>query len=204
MNVRLRVAALVVLSVTQLAAAGWSIARYESTLRSGARYRFRTLAVDPADAFRGRYVAVRPSVTMAKPIAPETEALLERIQEGETGYALLATGADGFAQAARVVADPPPRGDYLRIARVRQQWTRDAPPPNPMSVVGYDIDFPFDRYYMNEAAAPEAEVRYAGAAQRNAATTAWLDVRVKDGVGVIEGLFIDGRPIEEVVAVPER
>jgi uncharacterized membrane-anchored protein len=204
MNTRLKVAALTVLSVAQLAAAGWSIARYESTLRSGALYRIRTMAVDPVDVFRGRYVAVRPSITILKPISPETEGLLQRISAGETGYVVLATDAEGFASAAQILMAPPSQGDYLQIDRVWAQWAQGSQPGREATFTGWNLEFSFDRYYMNEAAATEAQQRYFEAVGRNAATRAWLAVRVKDGVAVIEGLFIDGVAIEQVSAASRR
>ena len=51
-----KIAALAVLCVAQLGAATSSIVRHESILRSGVPYRIRAAPVDPADAFRGRYV----------------------------------------------------------------------------------------------------------------------------------------------------
>jgi len=44
-----------------------------------------------------------------------------------------------------------------------------------------------------------AQPRYFQAAPRNANARAWLTVRVKNGIAVIEGLFIDGVAIEEIV-----
>lgn len=204
MSPRVKAAVLAGLSVAQLAAAGWSIARFESTLASGAAYRIRTIPVDPADAFRGRYVAVQPAITIAKPIASDTERLLARLLSGEEGYVLLTTGADGFARAAQVLAEPPAEGDYLKIARVWQQWNQAGQPGGGATSAGYTVAFSFDRYYMNEAAAPEAQRRYADAMRRDAASEAWLAVRVKDGVGVIEGLFIDGVAIEEILRAPRQ
>lgn len=203
MNNATRIAAFAVLSVAQLAAATWSIVRYESTLRSGALYRIRTMPVDPADAFRGRYVAVRPSILLAKPVASDTEQLVQQIQSGGKGYVVLATAADGFARAAQIVAEPPAEGDYLEIARAWEQWNQDRQPGATPTIAGYNLEFSFDRYYMNEAAAPEAQMRYAEASRRNAAARAWLAVRVKNGAGVIEGLMIDGVPIEDVLASPK-
>ena len=66
-------------------------------------------------------------------------------------------------------------------------------------MTGYTISFSFNRYYMNEAAAPMAEDKYVEASRRNAEARAWLNVRVKDGTAVIEGLVIDGVPIEELI-----
>ena len=202
MSTRMKLAALAVLSVTQLAAAGWSIARYESILRTGALYRIRTMPVDPADAFRGRYVAVRPGISILNPISPEAETVLQRLQAGEKGYVVLTTGADGFATAAEVVLEPPGQGDYLRVERVWPRWPQQMAPGATPTPVGYNIEFAFNRYYMNETSAPAAEQRYRDTARRNDETRAWLNVRVKDGTGVIEGLYIDGRPIEEIAAQP--
>ena len=199
MTMPFRIAAIAVLSLAQLIAAGWSIVRYESTLRSGTAYRIRTIAVDPQDAFRGRYVAVRPSIIVPEPIDAETRHLLEQMQSGETGYVVLATGDDGFARVAQVHTTPPAAGDYLKVGDVFPQWTRETQPGQQPTRVGYVVNFPFDRYYMNEAAAPVAEQRYFEAARRDATSRAWLAIRVKDGAGVIEGLFIDGVPIEEVI-----
>jgi hypothetical protein len=64
------------------------------------------------------------------------------------------------------------------------------------------MTFSFDRYYMTEAAAPMAQQRFDEAVRRNAATRAWLEVGVRNGTGVIEGLFTDGVPIEQIVAAP--
>jgi uncharacterized membrane-anchored protein len=199
MSTRITVAALAALSVAQLAAAAWSIARYESTLASGALYRIRTVAMDPADAFRGRYVAVQPAIGLRKPIASETETLLQRIMAGETGYVVLTTGADGFAEARQLLMEPPPEGDYLKIVHVWQQWTPVTQPGQESTSAGYNLIFPFDRYYMNEAAAPEAETRVFAARRGQTSTDVWLSVRVKDGAGVIEGLFVGGVAIEELV-----
>jgi uncharacterized membrane-anchored protein len=199
MNTRMKVATLAILSVAQLAAAAWSIARYESTLRTGILYRIRTMPVDPADAFRGRYVAVRPAILLPKPIASETEKLLYQIQSGERGYAILETDADGFARVAQILPQPPSQGDYLEIAHAWQQWGRES---DKAVMLGYNVEFSFDRYYMNEADAPVAQDRYAEMLRRNPVARAWLAVRVKNGVGVIEGLFINGVAIETIVAAP--
>jgi uncharacterized membrane-anchored protein len=204
MNTPAKIAVLVVLCIAQLSAAAWSIGRYESVLRSGALYRIRTLPIDPADAFRGRFVAVRPSVVLAAPIAPEAEALLQRIQRKGKGYAVLGTDGDGFARAEHIVAEPPAAGDYLEIDSAWPQWNQDTQSGPPTAPSGYNISFSFDRYYMNEGDAPAAERRYAEASRRDPSPRAWIAVRVKNGIGVIEGLFIDGVAIEQLVATPAK
>jgi hypothetical protein len=97
---------------------------------------------------------------------------------------------------SRIVPEEPQDGDYLKIAGAWPTWTPDS---GKSELSGYTLQFSFNRYYMNESAAPEAEQRYFQALTRNANRRAWLTVRVKDGIAVIEGLFIDGVAIEEIV-----
>jgi uncharacterized membrane-anchored protein len=205
MTNNVKLTALAALCVAQVGAAAWSIARYESVLASGAQYRIRVAPVDPADAFRGRYVAVRPEITVDKPAGAETERVLESIEQGPgTAYVALGTSADGFAQAAQIVEAAPQHGDYLRIEHVQSVWSRPDGGDQTARQTGYTLGFAFDRYYMNEKAAPAAEQQYAQAVQRDGQPSAWLTVRVLDGTGVIEGLFIDGVPIEEVARQGSR
>ncbi|HOD52465.1 MAG TPA: hypothetical protein PLM14_17660, partial [Candidatus Hydrogenedentes bacterium] len=58
------------------------------------------------------------------------------------------------------------------------------------------IVWPFDRYYMEEAAAPEAERIYRERARNS---MVYVTVRISRGTGVITGLFVDGRPVEEMI-----
>jgi uncharacterized membrane-anchored protein len=198
MTTPLKVTLLGIVSILQLTATASSIYRYESTLRTGVLYRIPTAAVDPADAFRGRYVAVRPTIMMAEPIPRETQDVLDRIQLGEKGYVVLGADANGIARAAEIRLEPPTEGDYLQIASAWPEMRENpAQPTSPYVRVGYNLTFSFDRYYMNDAVAPQAQQRVTEAVRREGETRAWLAVKVKNGAGVIEGLFIDGVPIEQ-------
>jgi hypothetical protein len=54
---------------------------------------------------------------------------------------------------------------------------------------------PFSRYYMDEDLAPKAERAVWGG--RRGQREAFVSVRVRDGVGVIEELYVDGVPIHK-------
>jgi len=198
MTTTLKLALLGIVGILQLAVTSSTIIRYESTLRTGAFYRIPTAAVDPADVFRGRYVAVRPTIVIPEPIARDTQDVLDRIQLGEPGYVVLGTAANGLARADAVRLDPPPQGDYLKIASAWPQMRENRAHPNlPYVRVGYNLTFSFDRYYMNDVLAPHAQQRVTDAARGDIENRAWLAVRVKNGAGVIEGLYLDGVPIEQ-------
>ena len=199
----MKVAFLVVLSAAQLTAAAWSIVRYETVLATGNVYKVKTVPVDPADPFRGRYVAIQPVLTLPNPLSPDVVDLLDQLGKfrpntaRRTAYAVLGTDAEGFARVVEVVPAPPPGGDYLEFRQVRLRAIEPAEQGRQPEIVR-DIVLPLDRYYMAEAAAPAAEQRYRETARRDDDIETWITVRVRNGIGVIEGLFIDGVRIEEV------
>ena len=198
MRTTLKLALLAVLAVLQIGITASSILKDESTLRTGTLYRIPSMPIDPADPFRGRYVAVRPTIAIRNPIPPEMLDVLERVNYGETGYVVLGADDKGFARATHVLMQPPAQGDYLEIANAWPQFEESSQPGTPANRVGYNLEFSFDRYYMNDAIAPQAQERAARAARTSPESRTWLNVRVKNGIGVIEGLLIDGVPIEQV------
>ena len=199
MTPRLRGLLLAALALLQLAAAASSIVRYETTLSSGALYKIRTVAFDPADAFRGRYVAVQPAIMITGEVEEPARQLLEGAASGLAAYVVLGTDDAGFARAAAIVGERPASGDYLPIQSAFRQFAQPTPPAIEFITTGYRLNFAFDRYYMAEAAAPLAQDRFSEATRRNSNVAAWLNVRVRNGIAVIEGLYIDGKRIEEVI-----
>ena len=200
----MKIVLLAVLSAVQLTAAAWSIVRYELTLANGGVYKVKTAPVDPADPFRGRYVAIQPVLTLPNPVAPEVGSLLDQVgmfrpnATRKTAYVVLGKDASGFARVDQVVSEPPRTGDYLEIAGAGERPIGPVEPGRPPEVVRA-VMLRFDRYYMAEAAAPAAEQRYREASRLGANRDTWITVRVRNGVGVVDGLFIDGVRIEDAV-----
>jgi uncharacterized membrane-anchored protein len=150
----------------------------ESTLSGGEIYRFRCAPVDPVDPFRGRYVALDFDQSRFEGAVPD------QVVDGSTAYAKLDRDGDGFAVIESLSPAPPGDGDYLTV-RVRHRSDESA-----------WLALPFDRYYMEESLAPEAERAYR---ERAAGRQAWVEVRVRDGHAVLEELYLDDRPIGEVL-----
>jgi len=156
------------------------IAKRESTLKDGAVFRFKTAPVDPYDAFRGRYVAIRAEINkVSKPQGVE-------LKYGQKVYAQLIVDEKGFAQVSQIALQKPKDSAYL-IASVTYPSGND---------VG--LNLPIDRYYMEEKAAPRAEQAYREHSRRDK-QDAYVIVRVKDGFAVIEGLYVGDQKIEDVV-----
>jgi uncharacterized membrane-anchored protein len=192
------ITAFVFLAALQLAAPLWMISRREETLRNGKAFRFKAAPVDPYDAFRGRYVAI--SVDLSgntetnrwfgrNSVAVTNAAAFER---GQRVFALLEEGTNGFARVSALIPMRPRDADFIRT---RVRWISDA------SHVALDI--PFDRYYMNEAKAPEAEQAYREHSRRTN-QTAYVTVRVRSGFAVLEELYVDDKPIREFLEAKTR
>lgn len=138
--------------------------------------------VDPADAFRGRYLAL--GFTAEGTAVPAGS----RLEHGEWAFASLAEDDRGLARLEAAAGSPPAEGDYLRL---RVDSTDLGPQGREVWV-----DLPFDRLYLPEGLAPAAEARLlagtAGTADPDAPPRAWAVIRVRDGRGVLEDLVIDG------------
>jgi uncharacterized membrane-anchored protein len=160
----------------QLAVPASMILRHERTLGSERVYLFRCAPVNPVDAFRGRYVAL--SFEQSRFEGRVAEALVP----GSTAYATLDADDEGFASIVAVDETAPQDTDYLEV-RIRRRSEREA-----------WLELPFDRYYMDESLAPEAERAYR---DRSGSREAWVTVHVRDGHAALEELYLDGLPIRE-------
>ncbi len=167
--------------VVQLAVPAKMIVDREVTLSRGEAFRFKTAPVDPYDFFRGRYV--RLQLEAATVSGSDTG----HFEHKDRAYAIIEEGADGFARFSSLEVERPGQGAYLRVR------------------VGYHdgyklhLELPFDRYYMEESLAPEAERAYRQHS-RQAAADAFITVRVLNGRGVLEELYIGGKPVLEFLA----
>ncbi|MGB0413684.1 MAG: hypothetical protein ACPGJU_04495, partial [Coraliomargarita sp.] len=59
------------------------------------------------------------------------------------------------------------------------------------------IDIPFDRFYMDEAKAPRAEII---ARESSRDKTCWVEVRILNGSAVIEDVVVEGLSLRELAA----
>lgn len=158
----------------------------ESVLTSGTEYKFRTEPVDPSDPFRGKYVTLRFNAAQF-----QTDTSY-KFANGEQVYALLSVDSAGFAQIDKLYPyNPSDQGFNILKTKVRYASVYDGK----QSV---DLDFSFDRFYVEESKAPETERVYWDA-QRDSTQVAYALVRLKNGQGIIRELMINDRPILEIV-----
>lgn len=155
------------------------IRQHEQTLTKGTLVKIKCSAPDPYDPLRGRYLAVRPEQREVKVPAGM------KLQRGMRIYGTLTTGPDGLASVTDLSLDPPAGGDFIRL---KSDYVNDGKAV---------IQWPFDRFYLNEKLAPEADTWLA----ENIRSTQGIlaEVRVLDGRAVLADLTFDGQPFREIL-----
>ena len=184
MNKRWLVAALVVVAAVQVAVPVTMILQREAILRNGRAYKFQTQPVDPYDAFRGRYV----QLAFEQNHAPWHSH--DEWQYGMELFASVEEGTNGFAVIREIAPVRPEQGDYLKVATTHRGWGKDA------NSVYFTL--PFDRYYLEETKAPQAEKMYREHNRRNFTNSnTYAVVRIKDGDAALADLYVAGKPIRD-------
>lgn len=169
-----------VVAFLQIATPFALIRKHEAILKEGETFKFRTAPIDPFDAFRGRYVALR----LEQDKVPMPEGM--DLKSGDRICAGVTTGEDGFARISGLSKDPPGGLPYMKV-KVRYISGKDV-----------FLDLPIDRYYMEEKAAKLAETVYR-AHSRADKRDAYVVVRIKDGDAAIDKLYIGEKPVEDVI-----
>jgi uncharacterized membrane-anchored protein len=160
----------------------------EDILDMGKEYKFKTEPIDPNDPFRGKYITLRYEEDV---IEIQNEADWIR---GEIIYVFLKTDNEGFAKIKSVSKEnPTDNQDFLKtkVSHVTGNGSNKL-----------TIDYPFDRYYMEESKAYDAELTYRES-QLDTSQIAYALVSIKDGEAVLKDVLINGISIREIV-IKER
>lgn len=163
---------LIVLCGIQLIVPAFQIAKHEVALSQGTPYRFKVRFRDPNDPLQGRYIQLAYEIDYPDDIAIDPDSR----------YGVLTTGEDGFARFSEI---------------------RPNKPDQPVDYIGIHLEYSepllyCDRYYLEESVAPEAETFFLQKMAQSD-TPVWVDIRVKNGIGVIETVRIDGVPLLEAM-----
>jgi len=155
----------------------------ESVASSGTVFKFKTRPVDPSDPFRGKYIV----------LSFDAEVLYDSSgtewQGGEEVYATFAQDSAGYAQPVKLLTTPPANGPYLQT---RVSYAESGSPSR------VTIDLPFERFYLEESKASEAEKAY-WQAQRDSAQVAYGVVHIGAGKAVLTDVMINDRSIVDIV-----
>lgn len=171
---------LVLLFLIQLFVPAQMIYEQEDALKSGRAYKFKTQPIDPSDPFRGKYIVLNYDLDSFK---TEEDWSMYR---GNV-YVYLRNDTEGYATIKTVSKTPLAITEDYVIAESNYNYGKQV-----------NFDLPFNRFYMNESKAYDAEVSVRQA-QRDTTKTCYGLVYIKNGRAVLKNVFIDNIPIQQYV-----
>jgi uncharacterized membrane-anchored protein len=165
--------------MAQLFVPAQMIYQQEETIGTGKPYKFKTQPIDPTDPFRGKFITLNYEI--------ESFQTTEDWPYGEDIFIYLKTDKDGFAAVKTVSKTLIAIDEDYVMAKSYSAYNGNL-----------NFEFPFDRFYMNENKAYDAEVSVRNA-QRDSTSICYALVFVKDGTAVLNNIFIDDTPIQQFV-----
>jgi uncharacterized membrane-anchored protein len=174
--IKLRIIIFTLVALTQISVPASMIWKRQRTLREGRLWKFRTAPVDPVDAMRGRYLALRFEAEEF----PRSEGLASE----EMSYIRLREDADGFAVIDSVNETTTGADDTIGVESRGYYGGKQ------------HVRFSFDQFWVTEANAPAAEKAYAEHNRREK-IDAYATVRILGGDAGIEELYLAGQPLHD-------
>ncbi len=164
-----------------------TIAGKERILKRGEVYAFACAPVDPSDPFRGKYIDLNfKNLFFEDPDRKDWSydekvyLILER--DPQTGEALIQTGSR-----------TPPAGEQDYLEAKVNAWDQVAGQPTRVY-----IDYPFQRFYLEEGKAKPVEERYREYT-RSDSTQAYALVSILNGQSVIFDVVVEGESLVEII-----
>ena len=170
--------------IVQWLVPGQMIWKKEKVLAEGVTYKFQSAPIDPNDPFRGKYIVLNfkeNSLTVKK----ETS-----FDYGEKVYVTFSVNKEGFAFINSVGKTKPAKKDFLETAINYVSDEKDS--------TTIFINYPFEKFYMDEYKAPRAEAIYR---ERNIdeSQKAYALVSLLNGDAVIKDVFINDTSIHQII-----
>jgi uncharacterized membrane-anchored protein len=176
---RLAVLIFVLVALAQLAVPASIVWKRGQTLAHGRVWKFKTEPVDPIDAIRGRYIALRLAAEKAR----ATPDPLFKDVAGPV-FVTLKEDPEGFAQVDQISTERITGDNVIQVENGywSDGWQR--------------VRFPFDKLWVAEKIAPQAEQAYRENSRRGK-ENAYVTVRIRNGDAALEQLYIDNKPLAD-------
>ena len=182
---KIAIVGFLILSAIQIYVAAKMIYIHETTLTKGTLYKLRTAPVDPSDPFRGKYITLRFEDNTL------TVADVSEWPVGRQAYVTFEVDASGFARVNEIYAQPPSsQEDFLeiKIGNVIDHHDEQL----------IFVEFPFDRFYLEESKAAEAERLYQEALVNGDSETYAL-ILVKKGHGTLADVMVGDVSVKNLI-----
>jgi len=183
---KLTAIAFLLLVVAQWVVPGKMIYDSENTLVEGEEFKFKTQPIDPSDPFRGSYITL---YFEANECVTDT---VRQFDQGQSVYVSIITDSTGYAAINGIYDEIPPELN-IHLIKATVAYTNSYGGEQHISV-----DYPFERFYLEESKASEAEQLY-WENQRDTAQSVYALVKVKDHQAVLKDVMINNKSIIEIV-----
>lgn len=160
------------------------IFQQETILKEGTAFKFETEPIDPNDPFRGKYITLNYVVDRVA-ITDGQEWI-----SGESVFVQIEEGENGFARVKSLDKVAPTNNSNFVKATIQGVYGK-----NPTTV---GLQYPFERFYMEESKAPKAETMFRDLWQ-DATTQVYGLVVIHEGRAALEDVLVDGVSIREAV-----
>lgn len=175
-------AAFLLVALAQLYVPAKMILGREEILREGKEFKFKTAPIDPNDPFRGKYITLNYDQNRF-----HIRDTAEVWNNGEEVFVVLEENSEGFATITDVQKEKPGDDTYYVKASL---WS--------VAENSLIIRYPFERFYMEEYKAPDAELVYRESLIDSTQVT-YAVVKIKNGEAVIKDVLIDEQSIIDIV-----
>lgn len=176
----------VIVAIAQILVPANMILDKEHIISNGKVYKFKTRPIDPTDAFRGKYIAL----DFEADVFQTRDSLWKR---GEDIYVYLKTDSLGYVQIQDVSKEVL---EYADVEFIMAQAGMYNNYNNKLF-----IKYPFDRFYMEEYKAYEAELAVQENQRDSLLDDVYALVYVKNGEAVLKDVSINDMPIKDYVAM---
>ncbi|GAA4236288.1 hypothetical protein GCM10022291_20280 [Postechiella marina] len=175
--------------VVQLFVPAKMILNQESVIEHGEVFKFKTQPIDPSDPFKGKYINLNYTISNIT----TTDSLWKR---RAPIYVYLETDSLGYAKIQTVSRTILAENNNTYV-KASVQWY--AKYNNQLN-----INFPFNRYYMKETKAYDAEIAVRNRQRDSLLDNTYALVYVKQGDAVLTDVLIDDIPIKNYVEKKEE
>ena len=175
--------AFIILLIEQWAVPSQMIWKKHTIQTKGKLFKFQTAPVDPSDPFIGKYIVLN---------FKENSLKMRHHADILRGSKVFVTflEVDGFARIKNITNSKPPTTTYMEA--VVRSYSSDAD-----SDIVY-IDYPVDRFYMQEYKAPQAEMIY-NERTNDSLNKTYALINVYKGGAVIKDVLINDTSISDII-----
>lgn len=175
----------IIVVIAQLFIPAQMILNQESILKTGTAYKFKTQPVDPSAPFKGKYINLNYDINSFK----TNDSLWQR---NEFIYVYLTTDSLGYAKIDTVSRNTlsENKNDYVEVkSGYYDNYSNKL-----------NIQFPFNKYYMEETKAYDAEVAVRNRQRDSVPNNTYALVYIHKGEAVLSDVLIDEISIKDYVA----